>query len=71
MAAGYMSNKQVPLSRAQRRKAGKKPAAPVAPVVAGDPQRMRELARRAPKLTITAPAGAAFLKQGQKPLVFP
>ncbi len=74
VAAGYMSNKQVPLSRAQRRKAGKKPAADaVAPVVAGDPQRMRELARRAPKLTITAPAGAAFLKQGHKhkPLVFP
>ena len=77
VAAGYMSNKQVPLSRAQRRKAGKKPAAPagaaVAPVVAGDPQRMRELARRVPKLTPAAPAGAAFLKQGQKhkPLVFP
>lgn len=75
VAAGYMSNKQVPLSRAQRRKAGKKPAARSSPIVAaalgGDLRAARELDPQRPKLTLAQPAGAAFLKQGQRPLVYP
>lgn len=77
VAAGYMSNRQVPLSRAQRRKAGKKPAAPaVAATLGGDLRAVRELDPQRPKLTTTvlgpgrpplgrglAPApGSAFVK---------
>lgn len=71
VAAGYMSNKQVPLSRAERRKAGKKPAAPAAPAVAtalgGDLRAVRALDPHRPKLTPAAPAGSSFAKPVRTP----